>query len=507
MRKRRSPRAASDTVHDWTVVHCLLVALAAAALTLFFFAPRFVIWKGLSFPDAWTNPELSRAVHTLRQVEQPWEDVRGRANKAISWRLLFPLIWHYCSLPRGLLLSMPFVGCLLALWLATWLNYRRLREWKQTWMATTIFAALPWFFASTGWLAYFDSWLVLALLVVSFVTSRAAVAFACLLAPWVDERFVLALPVAVVARVAAVRSLEEKQGRDVFPDIVTLVAATLPSVAVRVHSWLRGDLSSSSYVDAFWDEALHVPWSRLLDGLWSGYRAAWIMVLAAVWWSWKQMGRGWGVGIAILFGVTAIGGLFIAGDMSRTMMMLCPALLLGIWQWRKWQPASFRWVLPTLFAANLLLPASHVVWSFKSPILYLPAQLDEWRNPPEFLQPLAYVQRGQALMTQGKPAEAQRDFDTAIRLDGNFVEAYLRRAVVRIKEGDLNGAAADVETALRIEPNAPTTLFVRANLHRRRGDVRAATEDLKQALGTAPPDWPQRAEAGQLLETLTANPP
>lgn len=110
-------------------------------------------------------------------------------------------------------------------------------------------------------------------------------------------------------------------------------------------------------------------------------------------------------------------------------------------------------------------------------------------------------------MMEGRLAEARRDFDTAIRLDANSVDAYLRRAMVSMKQGDLDGAASDVETALAIEPNAPTSLFVRANLRRRRGDASGARADIEQALAVAPRDWPQRAEAEQLLQSLATSSP
>ena len=39
-------------------------------------------------------------------------------------------------------------------------------------MGTVVFGAAGWYFASASWLGYFDSWVVLGLLLLAFAPSR-----------------------------------------------------------------------------------------------------------------------------------------------------------------------------------------------------------------------------------------------------------------------------------------------------------------------------------------------
>ena len=232
------------------------------------------------------------------------------------------------------------MGCVLALWLTAWVMHRRLADWSQTWMATTLFATLPWFFVATGWLAYFDSWLVLGLLITVFVPSRVTLALACLLTPWIDERFIIALPATLAARTIALARVENRQWRELLLDISVIAAASVPYPAVRALAWLQGDPDSSAYIAKHWEDARGVALGRYLEGLFSGYRAGWIMIVAAVWFWARAVGWKWGVVFGLVVLVCSIGGLFIAADMSRTLMIECPLLLVGTWLWCKAQRAE-----------------------------------------------------------------------------------------------------------------------------------------------------------------------
>ena len=48
---------------------------------------------------------------------------------------------------------------------------------------TTLLATCSWFFVSTGWLGYFDSWLILSLLVVTFTRPWLWTVITVLIAP------------------------------------------------------------------------------------------------------------------------------------------------------------------------------------------------------------------------------------------------------------------------------------------------------------------------------------
>lgn len=474
----------------------LAVAVVAAALVLFFFAPRFVYWRSLEAGQWLGGAETHRAFSTLEQLRDPWAPVTSPPNVVIAWRLLFPLLWHTLGLPAWAYLALPHAGCLLTLWLMAWLNHRRFGEWSQTLAATALSATLPWFFVSTGWLTYFDSWLVLGLLVVSFVPSRLALGAACLLTPWVDERFVVALPVAGLVRLVALSASDPTQGLARWKDAAVAAAASLPYPALRAMAWWGGEALSPTYLRYHWEYVGTVPWTRLLEGLWSGFRAGWLVIGAALWLAPRRLGRAGGALFVLAVTASSLGGLAIAADMSRTMTIDVPVLMLGAWLWHEAQPARFRRVLLAVLGANLLLPAEHVVWLAKVPIRYIYAQLDECQHPPPPFQPAYHLGVGNEAYRRHDRAGARAAYDVAIRLDHGFAAAYVARAALRMEDRDWAGAQADVDAALRADPSQVDALFMRAGLSQ---DGAAAAADLRRALELAPTDWVLRDEARRRL--------
>jgi len=480
----------------------LAVAVITAAVTLVFFSPRFANWQGVGYPEVPAMAEFGRARYAVVQLEHLRAPIDSPYHKVIAWRLLLPVIWHFLRLPAWLYLAMPAAGCLLALWLVAWLSYGRYGDWVETWLTTAVFAALPWFFVSTGWLAYFDSWLVIGLLLAAFIPSRILLGLTCFLTPWIDERFVLAIPVAFSARMVCLRRIEDRDWHGLRLDLAVIFLASLPYPAIRAAAWLSGDPDSTAYVQRHLDEAHGVPPVQYLLGLWSGYRAGWLLILAAVLLWWRRVGWVWGAIFAMVMIATAIGGLFIAADMTRTLMMLSPVLLLGAWLWKLWRPETLRWVLAAILAANLLLPANHVMWGLTFPIRGLPAEIDRWNNPPQPLAVARLIRLGNSLLERREFAQARDAFTAVIRLDESAWGARLRRALASAALRDIDGANADVDAVLRIQPTNPDALFIRAALRHERGDVSGAAEDLQQALLCAPQDWPLGAKARESLEKL-----
>jgi len=484
----------------------LAVALAAMAIVTVRFAPRFVYWLGLPVAsDLPITPiEIGRAGPTLEQINDPFAPVASKGHIVIAWRLLFPLVWYALRLPSGLFLAMPQLGCGLTLWLLAWLTYQRLRNWWTTALVTTLFGALPWFFVSSGWLTYFDSWLVLGLLAVAFVRSRWAVAVSCLLTPWVDERFVLALPVCMLVRLAEMRCVEEQRWQAIRWDIVTALTASLPYLTVRAVVFLRGDPDSAAYVQSHWHTVHAVARTRYLLGFWSGYRVGWLFIgLAVVLWT-GRAGRGWGAALALVVFGDAVGGLFIAWDMSRTLMILSPVFVLGIWLWEEWRGVAYGWLLPLLLTANMLLPAAHVTWFINVGISTLPAEIHRWNDPPPILAAVECVRRARAAQAAGKLTDALAYFDAALAADSSYAQAYVERGILRMNQGDLAGAQRDVSEALAANADYPFALLLRGVLRASEGQIAQAVNDLRQALERSPADWDRRDATQRLLEQLQA---
>ena len=256
-----------------TTVMLFALAVVTGLLVTARFSPRFNYWPGLNIAGTMPDPEFDRAISSLAQLEHPWDPIDAPFHKVIRWRLLLPLVWHYTGLPSWLYLLMPHVGCVLTLWLVATLAFQRSANWVETAFVAVLFAALPWFFVSSGWLTYFDSWCVFGLLTASFVPSRVLLALACLLTPWIDERFVLALPVIAVTRFAVFGQPK---------DLVILVAASLPYPTVRAIAYLAGEREAADYFLNHWRLARVIsPW-RYAEGLWSGFRGGWVLIIAAV---------------------------------------------------------------------------------------------------------------------------------------------------------------------------------------------------------------------------------
>jgi tetratricopeptide (TPR) repeat protein len=181
-------------------------------------------------------------------------------------------------------------------------------------------------------------------------------------------------------------------------------------------------------------------------------------------------------------------------------MIVLPALLLGIWLCHWLQPRTFKWALPAVLAANLLLPAAHVMWNLRIPIYYLHAV--RALKTPSFLDPQVYLQKGQASLEQGKLAEATTAFETALKLNDRFAPAVVYRALTRMRQDDLIGASQDAQLALTLEPGLPDALFVRALIAKRRDDTASAKVDVQNALKDAPADWSLRSQAQGFLDEL-----
>jgi len=78
------------------------------------------------------------------------------------------------------------------------------------------------------------------------------------------------------------------------------------------------------------------------------------------------------------------------------------------------------------------------------------------------------------------------EFNEAIRLAPNLVQAYSNRGQIYHMKGDLNRAIADYTQAIQIEPNYENALFNRATAYYDKGDFDRAIADLEAVLKINP---------------------
>jgi len=484
-------------------------AFGAALLATFFFAPRFVVWRAFGVPQLGYNIEIFRSPRFLHQIDQPFDRITVASDQVIQWRLLFPLLAHWLHLPVPVVWVLPWLGCLLALATAARMLWFHTRDVRLVWFGTLLTATCSWYFVATGWVFYFDGWLMTAMLLAAFTRSRGLLLTAALLAPWVDERFILALPLCLVVRWTQLSRDEKYRLRDWLVDSAWLSAGVAPYLGLRLWAWLAGvwQPEQSYLVNTI---GFTSPAAVMAEGLWFGLRAAW---LPAVLWPvlvWRRSGRGaWAEGLAafvVLLG-SAVFHVGMAGDVSRSASVAVPALLAGVMAWREWPARWASCLLIAVCAANFLLPARHVVTSnpvSRIPIFYLYSELAQWRQPPEQFDPKAYNALGVQQMQLQKVQEAYDAFSTAIGLDPGFASAYVNRGVLLYNHQQKAQAMADLDRAVALDPELWDARFSRAIALNDAGQTAKAVLDLEFLLDHAPPDWPNLAQARTALAALRA---
>lgn len=94
--------------------------------------------------------------------------------------------------------------------------------------------------------------------------------------------------------------------------------------------------------------------------------------------------------------------------------------------------------------------------------------------------------RGQRELKAGAPEEAERDFQAALTLDPDSVEAWHHIAQARFTAGDLAGAVAAIGETLRREPRHFAAFQTLSRFAEAREDWKGAYEAWSQAMDIAP---------------------
>jgi hypothetical protein len=300
-----------------------------------------------------------RAHDFLLQCEAPF---RRDIEPALMWRLLPPLVCHGLGLGGRVPLLLPYVGILVLTTYVALLLRSRLADPRYVLGGTVLLTTTSAVLFPLDVLAMNDAWVWWAQLAVAFSTGRWVLPVACLLAPWVDERFIIGLPLALL-----VRALDRDEpvswwrflvaGLWLAPYAVTRICFSFDPQAVRGTRFFLHYLLN--------DFPATVPWAPL--GWWMGLRAGWVPVLYAM------NPRRWLLGGTAA--VTAILMLMLAADISRSIAVLAPLMLLGMLSFARRSPDCAPRAALWLGGINLILPAAHVVGSTLLPISPLPIEL------------------------------------------------------------------------------------------------------------------------------------
>jgi adenylate cyclase len=99
--------------------------------------------------------------------------------------------------------------------------------------------------------------------------------------------------------------------------------------------------------------------------------------------------------------------------------------------------------------------------------------------------PQAYASRGVVLALRERYSEAEREFETALRLNPKLYEAYYYYARACFSQGKLDTAAGLLEQAISFRPESFDALSMLAGIYRRQKREQLQKETLKQCLDAA----------------------
>lgn len=349
-----------STLGHWPRWRFLLVGtVSIIGLSLFFFCPRLAVLQK-PLPDTF---EWARGVAYIDQCASPFT---RSYDPALRWRVLPPLVAHFLGL-RGLwTLLVPWAGVVALVvaslsWGERWLK-TRIAAWSFGLLVGTSSAVL----VPTNWIGINDAWCWLALVAVTCGRNRWTLAAACLLGPWVDERFFLGLPLALWCR-DRLRG-ERRLIRNAFSSGLWL----LPYIATRLAiTYAYHQTGERHFLREAYHELPHVlTWVPL--GWWFGLRLGWIPILASLrsavrdrTWFWEIAAAGFALGMSVA----------LAHDLSRSVAIALPWVFLGAARMTRENTVDARRLLCLLAGANLLLPAAHVVYVWVVAISPLPWEI------------------------------------------------------------------------------------------------------------------------------------
>jgi hypothetical protein len=313
-----TPRTTGSRIDSWPrILFAVVVASLAIMVCALFYPPRLEIWSRREV----RLQEWSRADGFLKQCQEPF---RQDVEPAVRWRLLPPLVCHALGLKGNDPLAFCWLGLgVFAVALAARLDaLTGSRAWAA--LGTVGFATSGAFITALDWLGFNDGWYLLALLESATGRSLWALAAWSFVGPWIDERFLIALPLALCVRMRL-------RGREATPWKGTCGAALAgiaPYVLIRgAFSLTRGDAVSSDYVTSML-EVFRIYASYVPLGWAMGFRVGWLVIAAGLLAKgipWKPRATGIALAAAALIVIS-----IVAWDLDRSTGVLLPAYVAGI---------------------------------------------------------------------------------------------------------------------------------------------------------------------------------
>jgi hypothetical protein len=350
------------------LVHAIAIAVGALALSLFFHTPH--LWMFAQPVPG--SVYWDRGLQFIQQCDSPLG--APLTDAGLAWRIAPVLLAKGLGLHGYGALVIPWLGLLLLLAQCAWIVMHRTSDARFAAIATALVGTTTATLQTTCWLGINDAWYAAALVAIALQPARALLIIAAIVGPWIDERFILAVPLALLIR-----------HRTGVPGSGMRLASMVVLVSLVAYFGLRGGnvlhLTGASS-QKYWNYVLGgIPawWPWVSIGWFAGLRAGWLLVIFALGETWRAAGGR----IAAALGFFALAPMAVmsvlASDSSRSPTMLLPLLLLGILRLRIWKgETDARRILGAVLLANLVLPAMIVTYQNVDVINLFPVEAVRW---------------------------------------------------------------------------------------------------------------------------------
>ncbi|NJK92739.1 MAG: hypothetical protein HC904_13495 [Blastochloris sp.] len=312
--------------------------------------------------------QWDRGLAFLHQIKDPWG---ADIEPALRWRILPALVARLLSLEETALIVLPWLGVCAFLFHIQHALLRSGFDRLPTAFCVSIFASSSSVLVPLHWWGMNDAWAWLGLSLVSLGRSPITLIFAGLLTPWVDERFIIALPLALAAR-------HFIQGKLTKTEFISCLSGPLIYLGLRLWSITLGgpqDASTTFVTGALGMAKIWIPFAPL--GWWMAWRMAWFFPILALYACWQEKPGKFFQGLGLLL-TTAIIMIPLAADLSRSAALILPTILAGMITLHRYWPHKSMAVFGTVALLNLFLPVAHVVYDKIDIISPLPIELVRW---------------------------------------------------------------------------------------------------------------------------------
>lgn len=342
-----------------------VAGLLCLGVVLFFHSPRWWIIAR----ETPGSVEWDRGSTYLKQCESPFRD---DIEPATRWRFVPQVLVRALGGNRAVAFAIPWLGAwALLAWLYGLSRSRGLDEATSTCVTLLVGASVP-VLVSTGWLGMNDAWVGLGLCYVALGRRLPLVVLACIVCPFIDERFVFGAPLALV-----IRNLEAHgkwSGRLFVRWAAQCLLAIGPYAAIRILAILPGrdPGGEGQFLLSNVRESSGYLWMAPL-GAWMAFRFAYMPILQRT--ASLLAGDRLAAWLLILAAVVPVSvGFLVASDTMRTAGILLP---LCAWSAIDLGKTDERKQLMWLAIATLVFTAAHVSHTKVFPINSLPVEI--WR--------------------------------------------------------------------------------------------------------------------------------